>query len=365
MIRNIIFDWSGTLVDDLPGVWQATNYVFRMAGIAEITLEKFRSEFTLPFKNFYDRYLPHVAPTQLEQWFHSHFKTLNETATELPHARRFLELCREREIRTFLLSSVHPDLYNAQARAFGFGQFIQHPYTAVWDKTARIHQLLSEHQLDVDQTLFIGDMQHDIETAHHGGVLSCAVLTGYNSLPQLRQSKPHLIVEHLGELALYLERHQWKLARQPNQTAAADLMPISTVGALIYNSAGQLLMIRTQKWSNLWGIPGGKIQFGETALAALHREVLEETNLRLQDVQFALVQDCIHSEEFYRDAHFVLLNYTARAENEQEVKLNNEAQEFRWVTASEAAELPLNTPTRVLLNHAYPAATNLPAPPLA
>ena len=52
MIRNIIFDWSGTLVDDLPGVWQATNHVFKRAGISQITLEKFRAEFTLPFKNF-------------------------------------------------------------------------------------------------------------------------------------------------------------------------------------------------------------------------------------------------------------------------------------------------------------------------
>ena len=33
MIRNIIFDWSGTLVDDLPAVLQATNHVFRLAGI--------------------------------------------------------------------------------------------------------------------------------------------------------------------------------------------------------------------------------------------------------------------------------------------------------------------------------------------
>ena len=31
MIRNIIFDWSGTLVDDLPAVWKATNYVLTRA----------------------------------------------------------------------------------------------------------------------------------------------------------------------------------------------------------------------------------------------------------------------------------------------------------------------------------------------
>ena len=275
MIRNIIFDWSGTLVDDLPGVWQATNHVFRLAGVGEITLERFRAEFTLPFKKFYDRHLPHIALPQLEEWFHAHFRTLHHTVTELPHARRFLELCREREIRTFLLSSVHPDHYAAQARAIGFEEFIQHPCTGVWDKTARIHEIIREHQLEPDETLFIGDMQHDIDTAHHGGVLSCAVLTGYNSLGQLRNSNPHLIVEHLGELAAYLEHHQWKIARIPNQTAAADLRPVPTVGALIYNSAGQVLMIRTHKWSNLWGIPGGKIQFGETALAALHREIME------------------------------------------------------------------------------------------
>jgi phosphoglycolate phosphatase len=42
-------------------------------------------------------------------------------------------------------------------------------------------------------------MQHDIETARHGGVFSCAVLTGYNSAEQLRASDPDFLVEHLGE----------------------------------------------------------------------------------------------------------------------------------------------------------------------
>ncbi|MCX6923957.1 MAG: NUDIX domain-containing protein, partial [Verrucomicrobia bacterium] len=56
-----------------------------------------------------------------------------------------------------------------------------------------------------------------------------------------------------------------------------------------------------------------------------------------------------HSKEFYRDAHFVLLNYTCRCTGEPAVKLNDEAREFRWVTAAEAQEMPLNQPTRKLL----------------
>src|SRR2546428_2302099 len=97
--------------------------------------------------------------------------------------------------------------------------------------------------------------------------------------------------------------------------------PIVTVGGLIFDAAGQVLMIRTHKWSNLWGIPGGKIKWGETSVAALRREVKEETYLDLSDVNFVLAQDCIHSKEFYRDALFVLLNYAARCAGEPSVKL--------------------------------------------
>jgi len=62
-----------------------------------------------------------------------------------------------------------------------------------------------------------------------------------------------------------------------------------------------------------------------------------------------LVQDCIRPEEFYRDAHFLLLNYTCRCAGRPRVKLNDEAREFRWVTPRQALAMPINRPTRVLL----------------
>lgn len=351
MIRNIIFDWSGTLVDDLPAVWRASNYCFTQAGIPEITLEQFRAEFVLPFKGFYDRYLPHVAMEQLEEWFHGHFKQAQDSVVALPFAREFLEFCRANGIRTFLLSTVHPDHYEVQARNSGFGPFIDRPYVRVADKRTKIGEILSENGLHPAETLFIGDMQHDIETARHGGVHSVGVLTGYNRLEQLRASEPDLIVEHLGELRGILERHRFRLtpAIHANGHAASGPMPISTVGAAIFNDAGQVLMIQTQKWSGMWGIPGGKIKWGEGSEVALRRELLEETCLKVDDIEFVLVQDCIHSKEFYRDAHFLLLNYTCRAKGAQQVRLNDEAQDFRWVSLEDAFKLRLNTPTRVLL----------------
>jgi phosphoglycolate phosphatase-like HAD superfamily hydrolase/ADP-ribose pyrophosphatase YjhB (NUDIX family) len=348
VIRNIIFDWSGTLVDDLPAVWKATNYVLAQSERAEMTLAEFRAEFCLPFTIFYDRHTPHVPLPQLETWFHSRFKQVQDSVCELPHAREFLEFCRARKLRTFLLSTVHRDHFAVQDASIGFGKFLDRPYVEVWDKRKKIHDILAENSLQPDETLFIGDMQHDIETARHGGIHSCAVLTGYNTLEQLRAAQPDLIVEHLGELRRQLERNHLQI-KPPLENSGDSQLPISTVGGLIFNDFGEVLMIHTHKWSDLWGIPGGKIKWGEASEDALRREIKEETDLEVTDTEFVLVQDCIHSKEFYRDAHFVLLNYTCRCAGRPPVTLNEEAQEFRWVKPAEALTMRLNEPTRKLL----------------
>ncbi len=349
MIRNIIFDWSGTLVDDLPAVLQASNYVLTQAGRPAMTLAKFRAEFQLPFTTFYARHTPEVPMEKLEGWFHAEFRRSQASVVELPHARKFLEFCRANQLRTFLLSTVHADHFKVQCGVTGFDVFLDRPYTDVWDKREKIHEILADNNLQPDETLFIGDMEHDIATAKHGGIHSCAVLTGYNTLAQLRAARPDLIVEHLSELKSILEKNEFQLLPHPGKPGAADPPPLATVGALIFNSKNEVLMVRTHKWSNKWGIPGGKIKSGETSEAALRREIKEETNLKVGQIKFVLVQDCIHSKEFYRDSHFVLLNYTCRVTGKAEVKLNHEAQEFRWLAPAAAKKLTLNQPTKILL----------------
>ena len=348
MIRNIIFDWSGTLVDDLPAVWEASNYVLTQAGCAELTLEQFRAEFCLPFSIFYDKHTPNVPMEQLESWFHGRFRQCQASVCALPHAREFLEFARKHQFRTFLLSTVASDHFEVQQRATGFGEFLDKPYLGVWDKRKKIHEILAENKLKPSETLFIGDMQHDIETARHGGIHSCAVLTGYNTLEQLQQAQPDLIVEHLGELREVLQQNDLHL-KPPVKDFESAHPPVVTVGALIFSTAGEVLMVRTHKWSNLWGIPGGKIKWGESSEKALTRELKEETNLDITNIKFVLVQDCIHSREFYRDAHFVLLNYTCECAGPLDVKLNDEAQEFRWVSPNTALTMAINVPTRRLL----------------
>ena len=91
--------------------------------------------------------------------------------------------------------------------------------------------------------------------------------------------------------------------------------PIPTVGALA-EKEGLVLLVRTAKWRGLWGVPGGKVAWGEALEEALRREFREEVGLALSQVRFALVQEAIFSPEFYKPTHMLLFNYFARAEGE-------------------------------------------------
>jgi phosphoglycolate phosphatase len=336
MFRNLIFDWSGTLVDDLGPVIEATNAVLGRYGLPPLDREAFRRRFRLPYREFYTEVLPHVPLDELEAHFRPAFDAAETPVTILPHAREKLEWCAALGVRTFVLTSMDSTAFERQLDDLALRGLFEATYSGVLDKREVIHRILEQHGLAPAETAFVGDMTHDVETARHGGVSSIAVLTGYSHPEVLAAVRPDITVPDLGVLRSLLARRHG---------------PVATVGALIYDEAGEVLMLRTHKWSGKWGIPGGKIRRGEPSVDALRREVLEETGLTIDDIRFVIPQDSIDSPEFMRPEHFILLNYTARALN-REVILNDEAEEFRWLTPTAALALDLNHPTRVLLEEA-------------
>jgi 8-oxo-dGTP pyrophosphatase MutT (NUDIX family) len=253
----------------------------------------------------------------------------------LPHAREFLEFCQARGVRMFILSSARPDFLEAQARSLGVWGFFEAVHAGVADKRQALPRLLEAHGLERSETAYIGDMEHDVETALAAGVHAIAVLTGYDPPAKLMRAGPEVVVADLGRLRRLLGGG----ARQAH--------PVPTVGAAVFDSAGRVLVVRTWKWSGKWGIPGGKIQAGETMEEALRREILEETGLEISDIRFVMSQDAISPPEFFRPEHFLLLNFSALAKPGK-VVLNEEADAYRWVGLPEAMGMDLNQPTRVL-----------------
>lgn len=200
VIRAVILDWSGTLVDDLPPVLKTTNHVLTTFGSAPLTLDQFRREFCLPIRKYYEQRLPGVPQARLEEVFLAEYVNHRHEIALLPQTMGFLEFCVQRRMGVFIASTVDRRTYEEQSARFDILKYVTRAYIGIADKTVAIHDILEENRLDRDQTMFVGDMAHDIEAGKAGGIHTCAVLSGYNHVEELRAAGPDLVCEHVGEL---------------------------------------------------------------------------------------------------------------------------------------------------------------------
>jgi phosphoglycolate phosphatase len=195
MFANYIFDWSGTLVDDMGPTLEATNAVFAVHGRPAMDREAFRENFRLPYSEFYEEHIPHVSLAELETDFRRAFADSQVPVTVLPHAREILEWCQSQGIRCFILTSMDSATFQTQLDELSLRHFFEATYSGVIDKREMIGSILDNHQLEPRRTLYFGDMVHDIVTAKHGGVASVALLTGYTHHHVLQDAEPDWLVE--------------------------------------------------------------------------------------------------------------------------------------------------------------------------
>lgn len=116
--------------------------------------------------------------------------------------------------------------------------------------------------------------------------------------------------------------------------------PEPTVGALIFSPENKLFLMKSHKWKGKYVIPGGHIELGETIENALKREVKEETNLDIYDIEFVCFQEFIYDDRFWEKKHFIFFDYACRTDVVNAV-LNHEAEEYLWVSLEQIADLPV------------------------
>jgi nucleoside triphosphatase len=106
--------------------------------------------------------------------------------------------------------------------------------------------------------------------------------------------------------------------------------PEPVVGPLIYNDQNQVLLIKNPKWGEIWSIPGGHVELGETMEEAVRREVREETGLEVDRIEMLTTTDGIYPPGFIRKKHFIFVNFFAHLAGGQ-TTLSDEMVEYAWV----------------------------------
>lgn len=341
---HVIFDWSGTLHDDRTPAFLATRRTILDLGGRRISRAEFDAHFSLPAAGFYRRHGVTAAAGAIDRHYFAVLERRAGRGSLFPGVRETLESLARQGIPTSVFSTLRQDLLEAACTSAGLAGLIGTIEGSVPDKVRGLPRHLARiGRRAGPDVLFIGDTVHDVEAATRHGLTSGCVLTGYHDRRRLLAARPRFVWAAPADWLPFFTPRPGMPAR-----AARD-HPVATVGALVANPRGEVLLVLTHKWSHTYGIPGGKIEKGEAARDALRRELREETGLAILDIDFVLVQDCIDAPEFHvPGSHFLLFNYTARTRGTR-VRLNDEALSYLWVEPRQALSLHLNEPTRALL----------------
>ncbi len=130
--------------------------------------------------------------------------------------------------------------------------------------------------------------------------------------------------------------------------------PRVAVGAVVFKENRVLLVRRGQPPAeDLWAIPGGSVEIGETLQQAAEREIWEETGIRIRAAKPVYTFDVIERDESQGIRfHYVIIDLSADYVS-GELAAGDDAVEARWVSAEEIKTLAVNKTTLRLLQSKF------------
>ena len=199
MIKNIIFDWSGTLSDDLTSAYTATMNVFKKLGLRVLSLEEYKKEFTLPYMNFYHKFRKEIIKEEVDKLFFQEINLVGEPKP-FPKVKGILEFLKNKKIKIALLSSHPQEKLEKEIKNYGFQKFFVEISGSVHDKVETILGIIKRNGFEPNETAYVGDMTHDIEAGKKAKVMTIAVSWGYQPKEKLLKENPNFVIEDLEEL---------------------------------------------------------------------------------------------------------------------------------------------------------------------
>lgn len=182
----VIWDFNGTIADDLALCMRAINTVLSRRGLPLVASpEQYREQFGFPIREYYGRLgfdftkEPYEVPA--DEWVALYTAGLSEV-TAMAGAAQVLHRIREAGIPQIILSASERNMLLSQLADLGFSSYfdevlgVNNVYGG--GKLDMAHAFAAAHpELRLSDALFIGDTDHDAATAKALGC-DCVLFSG-------------------------------------------------------------------------------------------------------------------------------------------------------------------------------------------
>ena len=184
MEKRLIWDWNGTLLDDVAAAVGALNRMLVKRGVQPISIEHYRRRFGFPVRPFYAELGVDLAKWDWDEIcedFHNFI--LAEPQAVRAEVRPALELAASLGLRQSVLSALRQDKLEAAINAAGIREFFDHVFGVDnldgASKLQRGRELMATIGSDAGGAVFIGDTLHDAEVARELGARCVLVSCGH------------------------------------------------------------------------------------------------------------------------------------------------------------------------------------------
>jgi phosphoglycolate phosphatase len=197
---SIIWDWNGTLLNDVEIVVETINQLLNDRNLKPLTVDRYLEVFTFPVRDYYEQIgfdlknEPFEIPAiQFITIYNKAVEACGLYAEVVPLLNRL----NERGYRQFILSAMEQEQLEKTVTDNGINQFFEdlcglNNHYAV-SKVANGKSLINKRGLDPERTLMVGDTIHDFEVAQAIGCKCVLVAKGHQSKERLLTTGAHVL----------------------------------------------------------------------------------------------------------------------------------------------------------------------------
>lgn len=207
--KHIIWDWNGTLLNDVDYCRKIINKILVENGLPELSLQKYREIFTFPVQDYYKAAGLDFTKKSFEvlgKEFIDEYETNKLTCNLHDNAVEVLSSIHKKGIGQSVLSAyLHDNLvkildhYNLTKY---FDNVIGLDNIYAGSKTHLGLMLIEQLKLAGNEILFVGDTLHDAEVANAMGVDCVLIANGHQTKEKLKIDFDN-VIEDLKELKKY------------------------------------------------------------------------------------------------------------------------------------------------------------------
>lgn len=183
----IFWDWNGTLLDDARAAWLAVNDMLTSRKLPLITFEQYREYIDVPIVRFYERVMDmskenmHSLSVEFDALWAKHLPADGVSET----TKTLLSDLNKKGIKQYIFSSSRNDIIEPYLRKFGIDSYFECVIGAtdrnVGSKAERTRDFIVSNGINLEKTVFIGDLVHDFDVATFVGAESLLVSSGHQS----------------------------------------------------------------------------------------------------------------------------------------------------------------------------------------